>query len=327
MNTMTTLGAATTNATAGPVRLVNTDAASAAPTGAAIAVLLGGAVLGMLVAGFWNVRAVDGLGLAMFVTPVIGPFEGKSAGFAMHGYGFGALFGVLAGLAATFTASNLASFALIPILIVTNARVERRRPVTQLLAVMAGCVALVGALYGVFYGRLGPDGAAAFHAGPIRSAQSFTLFGALGLLLLGWAAIEAGVARSATASMRAALARPLAAAALAGVVIGLFSIGRPLAVFREALLYAAQPAFIPYSAMTAALAALATLVGSALVLAVLTQVAGARVSVWINRRPQLAERLAAGALAAGGSFLLFYWCITRVWPATGRWGFALGWYT
>jgi hypothetical protein len=295
-------------------------------TAAAVAVLTAGAVLGMVVAGFWNVRAVDGLGLAMFVTPFIGPFEGKGVDFAAHGYGFGVLFAVLAGLAATFTASNLASFAMVPVLVLVNARAGRRQPLPRLLAVMAVCVAVVGGLYGVFYGRLGPEGAAAFNVGPIRSAQSFTVFGGLGVLLLGWAAIVARLGRKVTLPLRTALARPLVAASVAGTVIGLFSIGRPLAVFREALLYAAQPAWIPYSATTAAMAALATLAGSALALTVVSHALVARVIDSTPRRRRAAERLAAGALAAAGSFLLFYWCITRVWPALGRWGFALGWY-
>jgi len=294
--------------------------------GQAITVLLGGAALGMLVSGFWNVRAVDGLGLAMFVTPVIGPFEGKAAEFAAHGYGFGVLFGVLAGLAATFTASNLASFTMLPVLWLTNARAGSRTSLGRLLLVAACGVALVGLVYGAFYGRLGAEGSAAFHAGPIRSAQSFTVFGALGLAMLGWAAIEAGFARHVTSPIRTTGSHPVAVAALVGVAIGLFSIGRPLAVFREALRYAAQPSVVPYAALTGALAALATLAGGAVVLITASRIAGPRISAWMVRRPRAAQLVAAGALAAGGSFLIFYWGITRVWPVMGRWGFALGWY-
>ena len=294
--------------------------------GHAVAVLLGGAALGMLVAGFWNVRAVDGLGLAMFVTPVIGPFEGKATEFAAHGYLYGLLFGVLAGFAATFTASNLASFALLPILWLSNARAASPVSLARLLLVTACGVGLIGLAYGAFYGRLGVDGAAAFHAGPIRSAQSFTVFGAVGLAMLGWAVIEAGLARDQSSSIRAALARPHVAAAVVGVAIGLFSIGRPLAVFREALRYTAQPGLVAYAAFIGTCAALATLAGGALVLTVAARLAGPRLTARTIRRPRAAQMAAAGSLAAGGSFLIFYWCITRVWPAMGRWGFALGWY-
>jgi hypothetical protein len=324
---MTTLQAIETNVTAETVPTIVHQAAEPVARGAhAVAVLIGGAALGMIVSGFWNVRAVDGLGLAMFVTPVIGPFEGLSDSFAAHGYGFGLLFGVLAGLAATFTASNLASFALMPVVMLANERAAARQPLARLLAVMAVCVGVVGCVYGVFYGRLGPAGGAALHASPIRSAQSFTVFGAAGVLMLVWAAIEAGLAPRAIASIRSTLARPLPAAMLAGIVIGLFSIGRPLAVFRQAMLYAAQPEVIPYAALTGTLAALATLAGGSLLLTVTSLAFGVRIHARTKLRPRSARLFAAGALAAGGSFLLFYWCIARLWPAMGRWGFALGWY-
>lgn len=296
----------------------------------AITAVLGGAVVGMLVSGFWNVRAVDGLGLALFVTPFIDPFEDKAAEFALHGRLFGVWFALLAGLAATITASNIAGFSMLPVLLLTNARAERPASPRRLLAVMACGVGAVGVLYGAFYGRLGPDGATAFHTGAIRSAQSFTVFSALGGLLVVWALVQADLAsrltRSASLALRQAMTEPMVVAALAGTIIGLFSIGRPLAVFRQALLYAAQPASVPYAALIGGVAALATLAGFALVLTVVTRAADRRLRALARERPGQADLLAAAALAGGGTFLIFYWALSRVWPALGRWGFALGWY-
>lgn len=307
-----------------------------------------GTAVGVLVSGFWHVRAVDGLGLAMFVTPVIGAFEGKAETFPQNGAAFGLLFCALAGLAATFTASNLASFTMLPVLVRTHADAERRVPIGRLLIVMAMAAATVGLLYGAFFGRLGATGAAAFNAGPIRSAQSFTVFGAIGLAMLAWAAAEAMGGRDdgirspglsdtdtdggwpavapAGGGIREVLANPMAVAGLAGAAIGLFSVGRPLAVFREALAYVAQPGLTPYAATAVALGTVATLTVSAAGLLVAQLTVLPRIGAWMRRRPRQARLIAAGSLAAGGAFLVCYWSVSRVWPSMGRWGFALGWY-
>jgi hypothetical protein len=152
--------------------------------------LAAGAAIGVGVAGMWNVRAIDGLGVATFVVPLVGPFQGKAAQFAAFGPGFGALFAVAAGLAATATASSLATFTLLPGLASSVAGIPRASAL-KVPAIMAVLVATVGALYGAFIGRMGPEGAAAFNTSAIRSAQSFVVFGALGSLMLIWAAFEA----------------------------------------------------------------------------------------------------------------------------------------
>jgi hypothetical protein len=53
---------------------------------------------------------------------------------------------------------------------------------------------------------------------------------------------------------------------------------------------------------------------------------GDRIEAAMRTAPQRSALLSAGALGAGGAFLLFYWNITRFWPALGRWGFQLGIY-
>ena len=304
----------------------------AAPTRAGTvrpAWLLASAVAGVCMAGFWNVRAVDGLGVALFVSPVVGTFEGLANDFATRGSAFGVLFAAVAGLAATVTASNVASFALLPLLVLAMCGAWRGT-LLPALGITAATVAGVGALYGVFVGRLGPEGAAAFNAGPIRGAQSFVVFGTIGVAMLVCAALEfglfAGLTRRVSSTTRAFLAQRSVRAAAVGLAIGGFTLGRPLAVFREVLLYAAQPSSPAYGALVMATQALANFAVPAAVAASVVATRQGRIALWASDRPQKAAALSACALAAGGAFLIFYWAASRVWPSLGRWGFQLGIY-
>ncbi len=291
--------------------------------------LAAGAAIGVGVAGMWNVRAIDGLGVATFVVPLVGPFQGKAAQFAALGPGFGALFAVAAGLAATATASSLATFTLLPGLASSVAGIPRASAL-KVPAIMAVLVATVGALYGAFIGRMGPEGAAAFNTSAIRSAQSFVVFGALGSLMLIWAAFEARLLAApvvgAPPIARIFLAQPAVKAAIAGAIAGGFTLGRPLAVFREFLLYAAQPGSVGYGAGVMALQSLATMAIPVGLLACTVVLGYGRLNRWTCANPRRSALVSAAAMAAGGAFLIFYWAITRVWPWLGRWGFQLGLY-
>jgi hypothetical protein len=312
----------------GPVRAIHAVVVGRVPRPSPWWVVVGAAA-GVCVAGMWNARAVDGLGVAMFVTPLVGSFEDKAQQFPALGFGFGARFAVAAGLAATVTASSVATLSLLPGLAWVSAR-SRGRATLGVPAAMLAAVAAVAAIYGAFVGRMGPDGAAAFNTPAVRSAQSFVVYGTLGVALLLWAALDAGlvmrsVSRGASRPRRM-LAQPLVRAALSGVIAGAFSAGRPLAVFREFLLYASQPQSAWYGAVVMALQALATV---AIPIALLTMVAAfaqAPIGRWTAANPQRAALTSASAMAAGGAFLVFYWSLQRAWPAIGRWGFQLGLY-
>jgi len=195
---------------------------------------------------------------------------------------------------------------------------------------MAALVATVGALYGAFIGRMGPEGAAAFNTSAIRSAQSFVVFGTLGSLMLIWAAFEARLlaapAVGATPIVRIFLAQPAVKAAIAGAIAGGFTLGRPLAVFREFLLYAAQPGSVGYGAGVMAMQSLATMAIPIGLLACTVVLGHGRLNRWTRANPRRSALVSAAAMAAGGAFLIFYWAITRVWPWLGRWGFQLGLY-
>jgi len=272
---------------------------------------------------------VDGLGVALFVSPVVGAFEGIANEFAMRGPAFGVLFASVAGLAATVTASNVASFALLPLLVLAICGAWRGT-LLPALGITAATVACVGAIYGAFVGRLGPEGAAAFNAAPIRGAQSFVVFGTIGVAMLVWAAFEfglfAGLTRGTTSTTRAFLAQRSVRAAAVGLAIGGFTLGRPLAVFREVLLYAAQPSSPAYGALVMATQALANFAVPAAVVVSVVATRQGQIALWASDRPQKAAALSACALAAGGAFLIFYWAVSRVWPSLGRWGFQLGIY-
>jgi hypothetical protein len=195
---------------------------------------------------------------------------------------------------------------------------------------MLGGVALVGAVYGAFIGRLGPEGAAALNVQTVRGAQSFVVFNTIAIVLLGWAALEGdlvpGLVKRTAPITRAFAGQPAIKAMAAGLLIGGFTLGRPLAVFREFLLYTAQPASTAYGAAAMALQSMTTASIPASLLALVLTLFGERLESWRRTSPRQAALVSAGALAAGGAFLIFYWGITRVWPALGRWGFQLGFY-
>jgi hypothetical protein len=251
--------------------------------------LLASAVAGVCVAGFWNVRAVDGLGVALFVSPVVGTFEGLATEFATRGSAFGVLFAAVAGLAATVTASNVASFALLPLLVLAVCGAWRGT-LLPALGITAATAACVGGVYGVFVGRLGPEGAEAFNAAPIRGAQSFVVFGTIGAAMLVCAVFEfglfAGLTRRVTSPTRAFLAQRSVRAAAVGLAIGGFTLGRPLAVFREVLLYAAQPSSPAYGALVMATQALANFAVPAVMAASVVATRQGRIALWASDIPR-----------------------------------------
>ncbi len=72
------------------------------------------AVAAVLIAGFWNYHLVDGFGRDVIAGSTIGDTSAFAGGYLQYGTGFGFLFAVIAGLAATFTACNCVVFAMIP---------------------------------------------------------------------------------------------------------------------------------------------------------------------------------------------------------------------
>jgi hypothetical protein len=287
------------------------------------------AVTGVLIAGFWNVNLVDGFGRDV-ATQALGGFEGRAAQFGALGAGFGFVFAVVAGLAATFTACNCVAFAMIPGLACAADARHQRRAALRSFGVMLFWVALVGAVYGAFVGRLGPVGAAAFNSREIRGAQAFAVFTVLGLAMLVWAAIEMGfldrLISRCTPVTRAFFRQATTKAALMGILVGAFAIGRPYPVFREFLLYTAQANRPDYAAATMAVQGVGQVIVMAVVFLLLVWLWQERLERWVRTRPHQPALLSALALAVGGAYFVYYWGVVRLWPELGRWGLRLGLY-
>ena len=290
---------------------------------------LGAIVLGIGIAGFWNVNLVDGFGRDV-ATAAMGGFEGKAAEFSTLGAGFGFFFAAIAGLAATFTACNCVAFAMIPGLACAGDTRGQRLAALRMLGVMAFWVVLVSAIYGAFVGRLGAEGAERFNTREIRFALAFAVFSTLGAAMLVWGAIELGLLKRFVARCspvtRAFFAQPATKAALMGIMIGAFAIGRPFGVFREFLLYAAQANRPAYGAAVMAVQGLGQILVMALLFLVLLTIGHRALERWIREKPDQPARVSALALTAGGAFFIYYWGIMRLWPGLGRWGVALGIY-
>jgi sulfite exporter TauE/SafE len=283
---------------------------------------------GVIVAGFWNPGLVDGFGREVVAARTVGDSRALGDTFGEHGFGFGFLFAAAAGLAATFTACNCVVFAMLPGLAAGGGS-HSRRPALRALAVFTVGVLLVSAIYGVFIGLLGADGIQAFNGRAIRSAQSRTVFSALGAVLLVWGAAELGLMdglrRRLSPETRAFLAEPATKAGLLGLLVGAFSIGRPFPVMRDFLTYAASaesPAYGAAVMMVQGLGQIAVMVG---LLLVLVYGAGRRLTSWAATRPHQVALVSAVALVAGGTFFLYYWGLARAFDI-GRWGAKLGWY-
>jgi hypothetical protein len=293
--------------------------------------LLSAAALGVVIAGFWNFRVVDGFGADIVAANTIGGYQGKAAQFSSLGAGFGFLFAMVAGLAATFTACNCVAFAMIPgLTCARDARAGRPAALTS-LAIMLFFVVLVSATYGAFVGWLGPAGVAAINAPPVRFAQAGIVFSVLGLAMLLWGAIEFGLLDPITGHCspvtRAFFSQPTTKAALMGLMVGAFAVGRPYPVFREFLLYTAQVQRPSYGAAVMALQGLGQVAVMVLAFLLILALFSDRLKAWVIAKPAQPTLVSAFALTAGGAYFLFYWGIARAWPALGRWGFQLGWYS
>ena len=291
--------------------------------------LVAAIAVGMLIAGFWNFKLVDGFGRTVVAGNTVGNPDALSGTFGERGFGFGLIFAAIAGLAATFTACNCVAFTMIPSLACgTDKGSTRRQALSALLAMLSGIV-LVGAVYGAFIGLLGPDGIKAFNSRAISLAQARTVFTAVGIVMIVWAALALGFLDALVARLspvtRAFFAQATVKSLAMGVLIGLFAVGRPFPVFRDLLVYAATAKSPLYGAgvmMIQGLGQVAVMV--ALFLVVIFGFGGA-LGRWVRRRPYQPALISALALAVGGMYFVFYWGIALGWNL-GSWGVKLGWY-
>lgn len=290
---------------------------------------LGAVALGVLVAGFWNYHLVDGFGREFVAGRTIGDTEALARAWTERGASFGYLFAAIAGLAATFTACNCVVFAMIPGLVCSAESAESEVSPLGALGLFTAGVVGVGAAYGVFVGLLGPEGIEAVNSRPVRMAQAQTVFSVLGLAMLFWGALELGylqrVRRGVSPVTRSFFASTGTKAALLGLMVGLFAVGRPFPVFRDLLTYAANAGSPLYGASVMALQGIGQIAVMVGLVLLLVWLAGDRIAAAATRFPGRVRAASGTALLAGGSYFLFYWGLSFLFDI-GRWGFKLGWY-
>ncbi|MBO8163642.1 MAG: hypothetical protein H0Z34_08035 [Brevibacillus sp.] len=290
---------------------------------------LGAVLLGVVIAGFWNYHLVDGFGREVVAGSLIGDTQSLAGTAGEHGWGFGFLFAIAAGLAATFTACNCVVFSMLPSLSCAADGTSRRRHVLKALAIFTTGVVAVNLIYGMFVGSMGAEAIQTYNERSVRLLQAQVTFTILGVILLIWGTISFGFAASLVARLplkvRAWFAASLTKAGILGVLVGFFSVGRPFPVFRDFLTYAASIRSPLYGGLVMAvqgLGQIAVMVGLFLLLFWLF---GKRLSRWIEQNPHQMELISAFALMAGGAYFVYYWGLSFAFDI-GRWGFKLQWY-
>ncbi|MEX1010694.1 MAG: cytochrome c biogenesis protein CcdA [Balneolaceae bacterium] len=285
--------------------------------------------VGVLIAGFWNYHLVDGFGRDFIAGRTIGDTSALAGAYGERGGGFGFIFAAIAGLAATFTACNCVAFAMIPGLACSNDRESTKQTAIRSIIAFTTPVVLIGAAYGIFVGFLGPDGVAAVNERPVRLAQAQAVFSMIGAVMIFWGLIELGYLRRFTAQLtpvsREFFSASSTKAALMGVLVGLFAVGRPFPVFREFLTYAATAESPTYGAAVMIVHGLGQIFVLLGLFFLLVWFAGKRMMRWNNEKPWQPRMVTALALLGGGAYFIFYWGLAFVYDI-GRWGFKLGWY-
>lgn len=290
---------------------------------------LGAALVGVVIAGFWNYHVVDGFGRDVIAGSTLGDTTQLAQGYEAHGAGFGFLFATIAGLAATFTACNCVVFAMMPGLVCSADQKGRESRPLQALGAFVGGVLVVCAAYGFYVGTLGAEGVEAYNERGARLAQAQIVFTLLGGIMLAWGIIELGFARLLrrwiAPSVRAVLNTATAKAGLIGVLVGLFAVGRPFPVFREFLTYAASAESPLYGAGAMMMQGFGQIAVVVVLFVAMVWLGGRRLARWAARKPHQPTLLSGLALLGGGAFFVFYWGLAFAFDI-GQWGFKLGWY-
>jgi hypothetical protein len=284
----------------------------------------------VLIAGFWNFRVVDEFGSDFVAGNTIGDTTALAGDFALRGSGFGLLFAAIAGLAATFTACNCVVFAMLPGLTCSIDGASRKvSPLGAFAAFVAGVLVVSGA-YGVTIGLLGSEVVEDLNRVDARFAQAQVVFSVIGGFMLLWGIIEMGFAGKFVAALpagvRSFFGSTRTKAAMLGILVGLFAVGRPFLVFREFLIYAASADSPVYGAITMMVQGLGQIAVMALLFFIVLYFAKDRITAVANSAPWKFRLISGVALIAGGTYFIYYWGLALAWDI-GQWGFKLGWYS
>lgn len=281
---------------------------------------------GLVVAGFWNPRLVDGFGREVVMGRTLGDSRALAGAFSVRGLGFGFLFAGMAGLAATFTACNCVVFAMLPGLACATGPSRSRLAAFKPLGLFIAAVLLVSASYGAFVGLLGSAGIGAYL--DARGIRARIVFSLIGLAMLIWGVVDLSQAPEETliGRARAWLTPVNRRAGVMGVLVGLFEVGRPFPVMRDFLTYAASAESPLYGAVVMGIEGLGQIAVMLLLLMVVVYVFRGPLTRLATNSPEGVTVATALALLGGGSYFLFYWGILRLFDL-GGWGFRLGLYS
>lgn len=260
---------------------------------------------GFLLTVIWSAPFVDRVIGDSVANGVLG-YDAKET--PIGGIMAGIAFAFVTGLAGTFTACNIAVFgAMAPLVGGSNDRRDRMGAIVRPLLWLGLGTIVVSAAYGVLVGFVGTGMPQFDEAAPAqgmlsgRLMQSAVVFGVLGLIMvyLGLAAV--GIVRDVFAG------RPNARLVFLGALVGAFLIGRPFPLFRELFRDAAESHNPLYGAGVFVLQSIGNIVVMALLLLLISLLAGDRVGRWLAARPSRLGALTGAGLLVAGVFMLLYW--------------------
>jgi hypothetical protein len=272
---------------------------------------------GVLLAVVWSFEFVDSTIGDSVANGILG-YDAKST--AIAGAATGAVFGLVSGLAGTFTACNIAVFGALPEVTGQGSaqRGSRLRAALVPLGWLSLGVVSVSAVYGAIAVLVGPslpqlstgtvgDGL------PVRLVQASVTFGLIGVALGYLGLVSLGYLRDPFA------AHPRARLVVLGVLIGGFLVGRPYPLFGKLLAYAVDQRNPLYGALTFVLQSIGNILVMAVLALLFALVLRGSLGRWMAR-PGNAALTGGVALLLLATFLVVYWDV-RV-PAI----FGYGWF-
>jgi len=285
-------------------------------------------IVGVLIAGFWNYKAVDGFGRELIAGQIIGNTTELASNFGDRGYGFGFLFAAVAGLAATLTACNCVTFAMLPGLVCSTDKKAARVAAWRAFGMFTVGLLAVCAVYGFYIGTLDPAQIKEYNSRTVRLTQAQITFTGIGVLMLVWGVASAGLLNFITNKIPFIMQRlsaPMTKAGLLGIFAGLFSVGRPFPVFRDFLLYASSSQNPWYGTLAMSVQGIGQIAVMVALFVVIVMLFGRKLFGWAAEKPHQASFVSAMTMLIGGAFFVYYWGIAMAFNL-GSWGFKLGWY-
>ncbi len=276
---------------------------------------------GAAMAALWSFEFVDKVIGDNVANTLLG-HDAKST--AIGGAVAGAVFAFVSGVAGTFTACNIAAFGTLAPMMREGGTGRSRlgtvlRPLGWLslgMIVVSGAYGAIGALAGTSLpqlstGKVGDDV-------PVRLLQASVVFGLIGLafVYLGLVALRLVPDPLAGLSRR----YPHAPLVVMGALVGGFLIGRPFPLFHKMFEYAVEQHNPFYGAFVFMLQSLGNIAIMAVLLLLLTYVAGGRLQPWMAANPGRAAAITAVAFIVVGTFTVLYWDLRL--PAR----FGYGWF-